>query len=186
LLRRFLPIQIPPPDDPAAHQHISTPTSSSRISKAWFPAQPNTSYQSGGVPTFNTSSAGGQAVQEAVESQTNQWETRFGLRVDALSALAYLLGPISALLLLILETHNDYVRFHAYQSGLLSGPLLLLRLLLSLLRFPQFFKVIINVVIVASSLFMAAKAFIDADRNGLARFQLPYIGALAERWVTEE
>jgi hypothetical protein len=55
----------------------------------------NSSYQSGGVPTFNTSAAGGQGAIEEIESQTNQWETRFGLRVDALSASAYVLGPIS-------------------------------------------------------------------------------------------
>ena len=68
------------------------------------------------------------------EGTINQWETRFGMRVDLLAAAAYLLGPISgkyiwswqdymsiliqgliefiALLCLILETHNDYVRFH--------------------------------------------------------------------------
>jgi uncharacterized membrane protein len=66
----------------------------------------------------------------------NVWETRFGTRVDVLAAFAYVLGPISgvyihirlawkaqqltntriALLLLILETHNDYVRFHGESS----------------------------------------------------------------------
>lgn len=36
------------------------------------------------------------------------------------------------------------------------------------------------------SSFPSAKAFIDAERNGLARFQLPYIGPVAERWLSEE
>ena len=64
------------------------------------------------------------------------WETRHGLRVDMLAAFAYVLGPISgacalcspcrtcallrplmhvlptALTLLIVETYNDFVRFH--------------------------------------------------------------------------
>jgi hypothetical protein len=43
---------------------------------------------------------------------SNLWETRFGWRVDVEAAVAYLFGPISALALLILETNNDYVRFH--------------------------------------------------------------------------
>lgn len=76
------------------------------------------------------------------EDAANQWETRFGARVDVLAAFAYLLGPISgthsiqnkvryfkklinasnyaALICLILETHNDYVRFHG-QSPLVSN-----------------------------------------------------------------
>ncbi|KAF9229297.1 hypothetical protein BS17DRAFT_665238, partial [Gyrodon lividus] len=57
--------------------------------------------------------------------------SRHSLRVDVLTASAYLLGLISALILLVLETHNDYVRFHAYQSALLMTPLLVVRILIS-------------------------------------------------------
>ena len=92
----------------------------------------------------------------------------------------------------------------AYQSGLLTGPLLLFRFLLSLIHFPQFFRTLTTLLIVLTSLGMAfvlswfeqpacpdhpfrsAKAFIDAERNGLVRFQLPYIGPVAERWLSEE
>ena len=65
---------------------------------------------------------------EAAESQQNVWLTRIPLRVDVLAAFTYVLGPISGLascsillhsvdicsafLILILETQNDYVRFH--------------------------------------------------------------------------
>lgn len=91
----------------------------------------NTSYQAGGVPTFATSLSGGQVTAEAAETTQNQWETRYGMRVDVLAAIAYLLGPVSgaydkhrpshkqsklacalALCLLIIETQNDFVRFH--------------------------------------------------------------------------
>lgn len=34
--------------------------------------------------------------------------------------------------------------------------------------------------------FRSAKAFIDAEGSGLARFQLPYIGPVAARWLAEE
>lgn len=66
------------------------------------------------------------------------WDTRYGMRVDMLAAAAYILGPLSgeptypwsivyvnltasALLLLVLETHNDYVRFHGTHEPVLDG-----------------------------------------------------------------
>ncbi|KAF9785863.1 hypothetical protein BJ322DRAFT_1107750 [Thelephora terrestris] len=100
----------PAPDD---LPHSQNPPNS-RISNSWFPTphQQSQSYQSGGIPTFNASVAGGQGALDEVEGQVNQWESKLGLRIDVMAALAYVLGPISALLLLILETRNDYVRFH--------------------------------------------------------------------------
>jgi len=92
----------------------------------------------------------------------------------------------------------------AYQSGLLTGPLLLFRFLLSLIHFPQFFRTFTTLFILFTSwgmalvlswfeplphpdpAFRSAKAFIDAERNDLARFELPYIGPVAERWLSEE
>ena len=49
------------------------------------------------MPTFNTSQAGGAAAAEEAEAElgVSAWETRFGMRVDVLSACAYLVGPIS-------------------------------------------------------------------------------------------
>ena len=74
------------------------------------------------------------ASTDIERGQHNDWETTYGLRVDVLAAFAYLLGPISgstksirstldhadiaardpALALLVLEIHNDYVRFHGW------------------------------------------------------------------------
>ncbi|OSD03440.1 hypothetical protein PYCCODRAFT_1466824 [Trametes coccinea BRFM310] len=177
----------PPPDDPS----YAAPTSSkgTNTSRAWFPSQQQSvSYQSGGIPTFNTSQAGGLGAVEDAESHnaTNLWETRYGFRVDLLAAFAYLLGPISALFLLIIETHNDFVRFHAYQSALLTTPLVILRMLASLLQFPPFLRTVLTLVLVIPSFYMSWQAFVDASRNGLVRFQIPFIGPLAERWVYEE
>ncbi|KAJ7487612.1 hypothetical protein B0H11DRAFT_2014101 [Mycena galericulata] len=179
----------PPPDDPA-----SLPTTSKPLPRPWFPTHPSaadTSYQSGGIPTFNASASGGLGAVEEAEGQQNQWETRHGLRVDMLAAVAYLLGPISALALLIVETQNDYVRFHwssylAYQSALLTTPLVVIRILASLLQFPGWIRTILTLVIIGSQLYMAIRAYLDASRNGLARFQLPYIGPIAARWLEEE
>ncbi|KIP11961.1 hypothetical protein PHLGIDRAFT_98665 [Phlebiopsis gigantea 11061_1 CR5-6] len=176
----------PPPDDPS----YQAPSSSTRQTsqRAWFPPQHVVSYQSGGVPTFNTSQAGGAGAAEEAEAESgvSAWETRFGMRVDMLAAVAYILGPLSALSLLVLETHNDYVRFHAYQSALLSSPLLLIRILVSLLQFPQFLRTTCTVLVIIPCLYMIYQAYMGAARYGLSRFQLPVIGPLADRWVTDE
>jgi len=102
------------------------------------------------------------------------------------AAVAYLLGPITALALLILETSNDYVRFHAYQSALLTTPLLLLRGMVGLLGFPSWLLFISTLLLVASALYMAVRAYRDANQSGLARYRLPYIGELADHWVGDE
>ncbi|TCD71519.1 hypothetical protein EIP91_008900 [Steccherinum ochraceum] len=192
----------PPPDDP------SYASSSRPEARPWFPPQNTTSYQSGGIPTFNTSQAGGiGAVEDAeAESGSSAWETTYHMKVDALAAFAYIFGPFSgtpsvytssvtvivpnpvspALALLIFERHNDYVRFHAYQSALLSTPLVLLRILVSLLGFPSWLRTVLTFLLVAPLLYMTWRAFVDASRHGLARFHLPRIGPVADRWVSEE
>ncbi|KAK0233227.1 hypothetical protein IW262DRAFT_61523 [Armillaria fumosa] len=184
----------PPPDDPSY-------ASSSRPARAWFPPHAETSYQSGGVPSFGTAASGGLGSSDEVEGPQNQWETRYGLRVDVLAALAYLFGPISgecrlgfrvpsslipsiAFLILIFETHNDYVRFHAYQSALLTTPLVVLRILVSLLQFPQWMRTSLTLVIVGVQLYMAARA--SRDTSSLVRYHLPTIGQIAEDWLADE
>ncbi|KAG1801609.1 uncharacterized protein HD556DRAFT_893191 [Suillus plorans] len=175
----------PPPDDSS---YRSAPSSSSKA-QSWFPVHSSSrgteiSYQSGGLPTFNNSISGHEDTQEDV--QQNQWETSYGMRVDVLSAFAYILGPISALILLVLETHNDYVRFHAYQSALLMTPLLLVRIFASLLGFPSWMRSFLTISFALSALFMAVRAYFGASRGGLTRYHIQIIGPLAERWVFEE
>ncbi|KAF9270235.1 hypothetical protein L218DRAFT_1071697 [Marasmius fiardii PR-910] len=180
-------VQMPPPDDPTYPS--PSQSASKKVSRPWFPSQRSeeTSYQSGGVPTFNNSVSGGygSSINEA-ESQQSQWETRFGMRVDLLAAFSYILGPLSALLVLILETQNDFVRFHGYQSALLTGPLLLIRMLISFLQFPQWFRTIFTLIVICCQLYMGFHAYMDASQNDLLRFRLPFIGDIADRWVSEE
>ncbi|KAI8083552.1 hypothetical protein BDF21DRAFT_337339 [Thamnidium elegans] len=57
----------------------------------------------------SSSSSNGQTVR------VNKYETTLPIRVDIEASLAYILGPVTGLLLLILERQNDYVRFHAWQ-----------------------------------------------------------------------
>ncbi|KAJ3734881.1 hypothetical protein DFJ43DRAFT_1062036 [Lentinula guzmanii] len=189
-LASFAPY-MPPPDDPEYSGHSKAPSSKppSR-SRPWFPRQQSSqgvSYQSGGIPTFNDpqTSGFGNSVSEELDSH-NQWETRYGTRVDMLSAFAYLLGPLSALLVLIVETQNDYVRFHGYQSALFTTPLIVFRALLSLLQSPHWFRTFVTVSVFVSQIYMAFRAYNDASHNGLARFELPIIGPIASQWLADE
>ncbi|GLB36165.1 hypothetical protein LshimejAT787_0304530 [Lyophyllum shimeji] len=178
----------PPPDDPAYTSSATT----GAPGRPWFPShsfhvhETDTSYQSGGIPTFGTSAAGGVGVAEMSEAQVNRWETRYGWRVDILAAAAYLLGPISALALLILETQNDFVRFHAYQSALLTTPLLLLRIFVSLIQAPSWIRILSTWILVLPTIYMAVRAYLDTTRIELVYYLLPMIGPIAESWLAEE
>ena len=72
----------------------SVPQRQSRLGSAWFPEQD--SYQSGGIPTFGSHYSNELPTQDVT---TNQWQTRYGWRIDILAAAAYVLGPLSGLLL---------------------------------------------------------------------------------------
>ncbi|KAF8516170.1 hypothetical protein BU17DRAFT_67588 [Hysterangium stoloniferum] len=183
----------PPPDDPSVLRQVPT-SQSSRFSTGklpWFSSSSGTtyaeaSYQSGAVPTFNNYAVGGQGVEEEAATPAQMWETRFGWRVDVCSAVAYLGGPITgmlgyrlnmvstyrrldiALIFLILETSNDYVRFHAS------------------FIFPSWLQTFLTFIMILMQVGMAIRAFRDASQHGLARYELPYIGVIADRWVRDE
>ncbi|RDB28851.1 hypothetical protein Hypma_015508 [Hypsizygus marmoreus] len=177
----------PPPDDPA---YTSTPNTT--LIRPWFPShagssnETDASYQSGGIPTFGTSATGGGDPQAMLEGQQSQWETSHGLRVDLLAAVAYLLGPVSALALLVLETKNDYVRFHAYQSALLITPLLVIRFCASLVQAPAWMQTLSTFSLILASLGMSCVAYTSVARTGLVHHHLPGIGAIADRWLADE
>ncbi|ALO60575.1 hypothetical protein CNE03395 [Cryptococcus deneoformans JEC21] len=189
----FSPYQ-PPPDVPATDP--PEVSKSKPRSKPWFTrdASYSASYQAGGTladpsaPRAYTNDPESPAFDPAGpdSDRANAWESRFGWRVDAMAAAAYLAGPLTALVFLILETRNDYVRFHAYQSALLTTPLLVLLLLFNLLLpLPAFLRTLFIVASVGATLYAAFRAWRDAQ-EGLERYWLPYIGPIAERWVSEE
>ncbi|KAG8852047.1 hypothetical protein FRB96_008965 [Tulasnella sp. 330] len=181
-----------PPQRPVLQAHQS----SNFVSPASSQAGPSmygsatSSYQAGGIPSWSTSAGrggGGHGYDaEVQEEHVNEWQTRFGWRTDVVAASAYILGPISALILLILETHSDYIRFHSYQSALLTTPLILFRLFLGLVHFPHFLLIILNIIIIGAILFMAFRAYRDANEGDLTRYHLPVIGDFADRWVGDE
>lgn len=74
----------------------------------------------------------------------------------------------------------------AYQSALLTTPLVGLLLLFNLLiPLPTFLRVIFIIGAVGVTLYTAFRAWKDAQ-DGLGRFWLPVIGERADKWVSEE
>ena len=110
-----------------------------------------------------------------------------GLDPNFAAALAYLAGPFSGILMLLVERANEYVRFHAWQSivglgglGLLSAGLLVLSFL-TLLLSPFVFTLmywlayVLGIVWVGLWIVCLVKAF-TGDR-----WMMPVAGRHAER-----
>jgi len=113
--------------------------------------------------------------------RVNKYETGLGIRVDIEAALAYSLGALSGVLLLVAETKNDYVRFHAWQSSLLFLGLWLLHFILS---FSTTLAWLLFVVEIGAAGWLAYNAYMDGA--SLERYEVPFLGALASQWVDNE
>ncbi|RXK41142.1 hypothetical protein M231_01545 [Tremella mesenterica] len=191
------PPDVPSTDPPSDSNSLLGGRGKGKAKRPWFnrDASYANTYQSGGnlsdpssVPQAYTNDpessayAGGSGMNgSASEDRANAWESRFGWRVDVMAAATYLGGPITALIFLILETQNDYVRFHAYQSALLTTPLLALLLLFNLvIRLPTFLRVLLILGSICVTLYASFRAWKDAQ-EGLGRYWLPYIGEIAEK-----
>ena len=115
-----------------------------------------------------------------------------GLDPNLAAALAYLAGPFSGLLVLLVERANDFVRFHAWQAviglgglGLLSAGTLVfsfLTLIVSPFAFTLMYRLseILAAVWVVAWIVCLIKAF-----SGV-RWQMPVAGRYAERLTTEK
>jgi uncharacterized membrane protein len=107
----------------------------------------------------------------------NTDRTALGCDANVAAALAYLLGWISGVVLLLTERHNRFVRFHAVQSILVFGTLSLawfLCLSIPLLGWLISF-ILIPPVSAVLWLLLMFKAY-QGDR-----FKLPIAGDIAEQ-----
>ncbi|KCV72534.1 hypothetical protein H696_00126 [Fonticula alba] len=122
--------------------------------------------------------AGAPAV--GAQRSESRFDTTLGLPLGAEAALCYIFGCLTGAFFLICERKNDYVRFHAWQSCITFGIMLLIHLI--------FIWSIFSLILIAFDLmliiFLMYMAHAHAD--ALHRFKIPLIGALAEKWVDEE
>ncbi|KAJ2514513.1 hypothetical protein H4217_005715 [Coemansia sp. RSA 1939] len=126
-----------------------------------------------GPSTFN-SQDGGQRI--------SRYETSLPIRHDVEAAIAYLLCIYSGVFLLIMEKKNDYVRFHAWQSTLMSIAFIVALIVTALIS--SFLYWVTWILAIAASAYMARRAYIDG--SVFERFTLPYLGQFAMQFVDEE
>lgn len=98
-----------------------------------------------------------------------------GLDPNMAAALAYLLWPVSSIILLLVEKENKYVRFHAMQATLVAGALIVLYIVLALIIVGLALYPIILIAQVILWVFMMFKAFSGEQ------YKLPWFGDFAEK-----
>ena len=110
-----------------------------------------------------------------------------GLAPNVASALAYVAGPLSGLLVLMAEHTNSTVRFHAWQSIVALGGLWVLGLALYVLAFASIFVsasvflvlLWISAFVWIASLVVCVLCVLNAYKG--RRWKLPAVGDYAER-----
>jgi uncharacterized membrane protein len=115
-------------------------------------------------------------------AEVSEFDTSLGLRLDYEACLAYLaFPPLGAIVLLILERNSDYVRFHAWQSALLFTAVMVFHLLFSWSYFLSWLFFLADLALIG---LLSYKAYKDADI--LDRFEVPFFGRLASRFLDDE
>ncbi len=101
-----------------------------------------------------------------------------GVDENVAGLLAYVLGWISGLVIVLVEKDNAFVRFHAMQSIITFGALTLLSILFGSL-FVVFVFIIpfLNLAALVLWILLMVKAYQGQ------KFKLPVIGDMAEEWA---
>ena len=109
--------------------------------------------------------------------------TEIGLDQELAAPLAYVLGWVSGLVLLVAE-RNEYVRFHAMQSVLVFGPM---SVVLTVLSWIPLINLFIGVPLAFATLLLWAILIAMAMLKGEEgeRFKLPFVGTLAEELLAK-
>lgn len=110
-------------------------------------------------------------------------KTASGLEENIAGALAYLLGFVTGIFFLLTEKESRFVRFHAMQSTILSGGLLVISLILGIIP-------VINVVWLVLSPFVGIAGFVlwiwlmyQAYQG--KEFELPLVGNVSKQQLSE-
>ena len=99
---------------------------------------------------------------------------------NILGAVAYLLGFITGIVLLLVEKKSQFVRFHAMQSTILFGGLFVLNLGLGFIPLLGWLVgLVLSIAAFILWLVLMWKAF-----NG-EMYKLPYVGELAEKQLAK-
>lgn len=99
---------------------------------------------------------------------------------NILGAVAYLLGFITGIALLVVEKQNKFVRFHAMQSTIFFGGLFIVNLCLGFIPLLGWLAgFVLSLFALVMWLVLMWKAF-----NG-EEYHLPYVGELAQKQLNK-
>jgi len=101
-----------------------------------------------------------------------------------MGALAYLLGPVTGIVLLIVEKKNQFVRFHAMQSTVVFGALLLFTIVLGIVPVLGWIIALILSPLVGLVSFILWLVLMWKAYSG-EKYKLPYVGDLAEKQLAK-
>jgi uncharacterized membrane protein len=101
-----------------------------------------------------------------------------GLKKETAGALSYFLGPFSGLLFLVLE-RDPFVRFHAAQSIVVLGGLLVLALVLPFTVFLALLVPLVMLVYFVLWLVLIYKAWQGEE------WEVPYLGKFARKLIAK-
>lgn len=106
-------------------------------------------------------------------------KTQIGLEENLAGALAYFLGFVSGILLLLVEKQSKFVRFHAMQSTILFGGYFLLNWVL---WFVPVIDVIWGLISLPLGLVLLIYWFyLMYQAYQMKEYKVPVIGAIAEK-----
>ena len=99
---------------------------------------------------------------------------------NMLGAVAYLLGFVTGIILLLVEKDNKFVRFHAMQSTIVFGGLFIANIVLG---FIPLLNILTGLVFFLVSVVLWILLMVKAYQGEL--YKLPYIGKIAEEQLVK-
>jgi uncharacterized membrane protein len=114
-----------------------------------------------------------------LDDHPHDGDTTLGMDPNLLGFLAYLFGPVSGVLILLLEKRQSEVRFHAAQSIVVSVAIILLSIASGVLMFIPVLGLIISTAVWIGSVVLWVYLLIQGFR--LNHVELPVLGAYAVR-----
>lgn len=102
-----------------------------------------------------------------------------GLQENIACLLCYVLWWISGIAFLVLEPNNKNIKFHAWQSIIISVPFFVLAIIFSAIPFIWFIGTILWVVGWVLLLYVGLMAYQGR------KIVVPYAGPLAEKWAEQ-
>ena len=106
----------------------------------------------------------------------DQGDSDTGLPANIAALLAYLLGVVSGVIFLVIEKNNKFVRFHAMQSAITFGAILITTIILLLIPVLGW---ILNGIIGLAALILWIVLMLKAYQGEWIK--LPVIGDIAEK-----